>query len=156
RGNPRWIAKPTVAYLWARTVTCKNCRAKVPMLKTRWLSKKAERRVLLTMEPNAEKTGVTFGIEQNVAMKGGNVAQRSEHDRLIGAGTMTRAGVKCPCCGLLSMTMEDIRLEGQAGRLSSQMTSVMVEGPESREYRVPTPRELEVVQCVAQALQTVN
>lgn len=27
-GNPRWIAKPTVAYLWARTVTCKNCRPK--------------------------------------------------------------------------------------------------------------------------------
>lgn len=27
KGNPRWVAKPTVAYLWARTVTCKNCRA---------------------------------------------------------------------------------------------------------------------------------
>ena len=25
--NPRWVAKPTVAYLWARTVTCKSCRA---------------------------------------------------------------------------------------------------------------------------------
>jgi putative DNA methylase len=40
--NPRWVAKPTVAYLWARTVTCKNsaCRATVPLLKTRWLAKK--------------------------------------------------------------------------------------------------------------------
>ena len=25
--NPRWVAKPTVACLWARTVKCKNCRA---------------------------------------------------------------------------------------------------------------------------------
>ena len=25
--NPRWVAKPTVAYLWARTTKCKNCRA---------------------------------------------------------------------------------------------------------------------------------
>ena len=25
--NPRWVAKPPVAYLWARTVQCKNCRA---------------------------------------------------------------------------------------------------------------------------------
>ena len=25
--NPRWVIKPTVAYLWARTVRCKNCRA---------------------------------------------------------------------------------------------------------------------------------
>jgi len=37
--NPRWIGKPTVAYLWARTVTCKACRATVPLLKTRWLCK---------------------------------------------------------------------------------------------------------------------
>ena len=32
--NPRWVAKPSVAYLWARTVTCKNCRATIPLLKT--------------------------------------------------------------------------------------------------------------------------
>ena len=38
--NPRWVAKPTMAYLWARTVTCKNCRATIPLLKTRWLCKK--------------------------------------------------------------------------------------------------------------------
>ena len=31
--NPRWVAKPTVAYLWARTVTCKNCRATIPLLR---------------------------------------------------------------------------------------------------------------------------
>ncbi len=49
--NPRWIAKPTVAYLWARTVTCKQCRATLPLLKTRWLCKKDRKRVLLTMEP---------------------------------------------------------------------------------------------------------
>ena len=28
--NPRWVATPTVGYLWARTVTCKNCRATIP------------------------------------------------------------------------------------------------------------------------------
>ena len=48
--NPRWVAKPTVAYLWARTVTCKQCRATLPLLKTRWLCKKDNKRVLLTME----------------------------------------------------------------------------------------------------------
>jgi REP element-mobilizing transposase RayT len=48
--NPRWVAKPTVAYLWARTVKCKNCRATVPLLKTRWLCKKDRKRVLLTMK----------------------------------------------------------------------------------------------------------
>ncbi|MDP2646898.1 MAG: DUF1156 domain-containing protein, partial [Desulfobacterales bacterium] len=47
--NPRWVVKPTVAYLWARTVACKNCRAVVPLLKTRWLCKKEKKRILLTM-----------------------------------------------------------------------------------------------------------
>ena len=58
--NPRWIAKPTVAYLWARTVTCKQCRATLPLLKTRWLCKKDRKRVLLTMEPKADQTGVVL------------------------------------------------------------------------------------------------
>ena len=44
--KPRWIAKPTVAYLWARTVPCKQCRAILPLLKTRWLCKKDTKRVL--------------------------------------------------------------------------------------------------------------
>ncbi len=37
---PTIDGKPTVAYLWARTVTCKNCRTTIPLLKTRWLCKK--------------------------------------------------------------------------------------------------------------------
>ena len=41
--NPRWVAKPTVAYLWARTVSCKQCRATLPLLKTCWLCKKDAR-----------------------------------------------------------------------------------------------------------------
>ena len=45
--NPRWVAKPTVAYLWARTVRCAGCRAEIPLLKTRWLCHKSTKRVLL-------------------------------------------------------------------------------------------------------------
>src|SRR5437867_3686317 len=76
--------KPTVAYLWARTVTCKNCRATVPLLKTRWLCKKDNKRVLLTMEPKAARTGVVFGVQTEVPAVGGNAAQRREHDKRIG------------------------------------------------------------------------
>jgi putative DNA methylase len=78
--NPRWVAKPTVAYLWAPTVRCKGCRATIPLLKTRWLAKKDNKRVLLTMAPNAEHTGVVFGVETDVPAVGGNVAQRREYD----------------------------------------------------------------------------
>src|SRR6266568_7882904 len=76
RFYPTVDGKPTVAYLWARTVTCKNCRATVPLLKTRWLCKKDKKRVILTMQPNADKTGVIFGVQENVQQPKGNAAQR--------------------------------------------------------------------------------
>ena len=102
--NPRWVAKPTVAYLWARTVSCKQCRATLPLLKTRWLCKKDNKRVLLAMEPNADRTGMVFEVQPDVPQTGGNGAQRREHDKRIGAGTMSRTGGTCPCCGAI-MTM---------------------------------------------------
>lgn len=143
--NPRWIAKPTVAYLWARSVTCKNCRSSVPLLKTRWLCKKGNKRVLLTMQANSTRTGVEFGIHSEVPSQGGNTAQRREHDKKIGAGTMSRAGAKCPCCPAI-MTMEDIRVEGKAGRLGSILTAVVIDLADSKFYRVPTELERAVAQ----------
>ncbi len=151
--NPRWIAKPTVAYLWARSVTCKQCRAALPLLKTRWLCKKERKRVLLTMKPNPERTGVVFGVQTDAPHIGGNAAQRREHDKRSGAGTMSRAGATCPCCGII-MTMQDIRLEGRAGRLGAMMTAVVVNGPQGKEYRLPTERERAVADVTEEQLQT--
>src|SRR4051794_29997350 len=110
RFYPTIDGKPTVAYLWARTVTCKNCRATIPLLKTRWLCKKDNKRVVLTMEPNPERSGVVFGVQDNVPVEGGNAAQRKAFDKQIGAGTMSKSGATCPCCQSI-MTGEDIRLE---------------------------------------------
>ena len=174
--NPRWVAKPTVAYLWARTVKCKNCRSQLPLLKTRWLCKKDRKRVLLTMRcEEVEATGpstpeavrakvaaklaspataatvenpsstkrVIFGIQADVPVSGGNAAQKREYDKRIAGGTMSRAGARCPCCPAI-MTMEDIRAEGMADRRGSVMTAVVVDGPDGKEYRLPTEHELSV------------
>jgi putative DNA methylase len=151
RHDPRWVAKPTVAYLWARTVKCNNCRGTIPLLKTPWLCKKDKKRVLLTMEPNPDKAGVVFGIENNVPVKGGNAAQRREHDRRIGIGTMSRSGAKCACCPTI-MTMEDIRLEGRAGRLGTVNTGVVVNGQDGKRYRLPTEHEIEMAEKATSAL----
>lgn len=141
---PTVDGKPTVAYLWARTVACKNCRATVPLLKTRWLCKKENKRVVLTMTPNADKTGVIFGVLHDVlVLKSGNAAQKREHDKQLGNGTMSRSGVTCPCCGTI-MTMDDIRRESVAGKTSTVMTAVVVEGERSKEYRRPTDEEIKV------------
>jgi len=152
--NPRWIAKPPVAYLWARTVKCKNCRATLPLLKTRWLCKKDKKRVLLTMEPNPDNTGVVFGIETNVPAKGGNTAQRREHDKRIGAGTMSKSGAKCPCCSA-TMTKKDLQVEGRADNIGLNMTAVIVEGRVTKEYRLPTAFEHQIASEASEGLSCV-
>ena len=141
-GNPRWIAKPAVACLWARTVRCGGCRAEIPLLKTRWLCKKPKKRVRLTLEPRPDDGGVDLGIEHGVPEGDGNPAQRREHDRALGAGTMSASGARCPGCGAIATT-KDIRAEGLAGRLGARMTAVVVEGQTGKEYRLPTPVELD-------------
>ena len=139
--NPRWVAKPAVAYLWARTIRCRGCRAEIPLLKTRWLCRKASKRVLLTMAPRADGTGVTFGVADAAAGDDG-------------AGTMHRSGATCPCCGTIS-TMEDMRVEGRAGRMGERMTAVVVDGQQGKEYRLPTEAEIEAAQVSREALETV-
>ena len=152
--KPRWIAKPAVAYLWARTVACKQCRATLPLLKTRWLCKKDRKRVLLTMEPGADRFGVVFGVQNDPSQNGGNATQRREYDRCLGAGTMSRTGATCPCCGAIT-TMADIRFEGRAGRLGAIMTAVVVDGPKGKEYRVPTDHERAVTEVTEEQLQAL-
>ncbi len=152
--NPRWIAKPTVAYLWARTVECKQCRATLPLLKTCWLCKIGGKRVLLTVEPNSERTGFSFDVESAVPQGSGNSVQRKQHDKRIGAGTMSGTGVTCLCCGAI-MTMEDIRLEGCADRLGAVMTAVVVNGPKGKEYRMPTEHERSIANVAEVQLQSL-
>jgi adenine-specific DNA methylase len=134
--------KPTVAYLWARTVRCKGCRASIPLLKTRWLCRKDDKRVVLHMRPNETRTGVEFSVETDVPHGCRGAAQRREHDRRIGGGTMSRSGATCPVCKVAIMTMEDIRVEGRAGQLGTLMTAVVVDGKSGKEYRAPTSREI--------------
>lgn len=146
RFYPTVDGKPTVAYLWARTVRCKNpnCRATVPLLKTRWLCKKASNRVLLTMTPDKEKKGVVFGVQHDVP--------RSREDRQLGAGTLSKSGARCPCCDTIQ-TMDDLRAAGSAGQFAEVMTAVVVDGPRHRDYRAPTATDIEAAKVSESVLK---
>ena len=138
--NPRWIAKPTVAHLWARTVPCSGCRKEVPLLKTRWLCKKGKKRVLLTLTVN--DAGVAFGIDQDASAKAD------------ATGTMSGSGATCPRCGVIA-TMADLRAAGRSGRLGARMTAVVVKGQKGNEYRLPTKKEIEAAEVEADALHHI-
>jgi adenine-specific DNA methylase len=157
--------KPTVAYLWARTVTCKNCRATLPLLKTLWLCRKDNKRYRLDIKKRPDRSGVDFEVVAEPVV-GGNAAQRRAHDQRVGQGTMSRSGAWCPVCGspnTVAMTLGDIRAEGMAGRLGAQMTAVVVNNPsprgrgqgEGKEYHPPTPEELTAAQAASAHIDEV-
>jgi putative DNA methylase len=55
------------------------------------------------------------------------------------------------------MTMEDIRLEGRAGRLGANMITVVVDGPDSKEYRPATNLEIQAAkEAEARETEVVN
>jgi len=136
--------KPAVAYLWARTVECKNCRATIPLLKTLWLCRKANKRVLLTMQPNEMKTGAVFSIDDKVPVAGGNASQKSKLDERLGAATMTASGVKCVCCPAIT-TREDLRYLGKEGKIGYVNYAVVVNSNGYKQYRIPVAEESCVV-----------
>ncbi len=154
RRTPRWVAKPTVAYLWARTVPCKSCRATIPLLKTRWLCRKDGKRVLLEMKPNDALDGVIFIVHRNVPLSVGSAAQRRAADAALGAGTMSRSGVKCPCCPQINGSA-DIRYLAMQGQLHTVMTAVVTDGPSGKEYRLPTRHELIAAEVAGAELDAV-
>lgn len=150
--TPRWVAKPTVAYLWARTVPCKSCRATIPLLKTRWLSKKEDKRVVLEMALNPARDGVTFAVQSAVPEPTGTTAHRKAADKALGGGTMSGSSVACPCCKTLN-TKDDIRYAAMRGNLDAMMTAVVVNGPNGKEYRAPTAEELHAADISPDDLQ---
>ena len=140
--NPRWVMKPTVAYLWARTSRCANCRAEIPLLKTCWLCKRGKKRVLLKIVPQNDRQSVVYQLQLNVPIGAGNATQRREYDKRIDTGTMNRNGATCPCCSAIA-TIKDLRARGQAGLLGRRLIAVVVNGPAGKEYRLPRLEEVD-------------
>ena len=154
--NPRWVAKPVVAYLWARTAECGSCRVKIPLLKTRWLCKKTDpvKRVLLTMRNRSNSDGVVFSVETDVPQGTGSAARKRAHDRVLGAGTMSGSGVECPSCGSVTK-MAELRVQGRAGRLGARMTAVVLDGQTGKEYRAPTEHDIAVARVDPEELDAL-
>ena len=144
---PTVDGQTTVAYLWARTATCKNCRSTIPLLKTTWLVKKGrKKRVVLELTPDEDGRTVVFSTRK--------LDPTEKAGKSVGKGIMSRSGATCPHCGAI-MTMEDLRTEGQAGRLGKVMTTVVEEGENGKEYRLPTEEERRMAAAAEDALDEV-
>lgn len=170
--------EPTVAYLWARTARDKMPPyGRIPLLKTFWLCKKSGRRSALMPMPKEDGSGVDFSLldedffvrdmkklhEKYPHLKSWEVTPENLND-FLNKGTMNRAGVWSPCTGrpgLIALTMEDLRRQGQQGLLGAQMTAVVVEAKNSgkkttfKKYRLPEEKELKAAEVEIEDLEEV-
>ncbi|OQC32220.1 MAG: hypothetical protein BWX70_00668 [Verrucomicrobia bacterium ADurb.Bin070] len=106
-----------VAYLWTRTVTCKNpaCGATVPLVKQTWLCKKKDRYVALKMiAPKGEKQ-VRFEVVEAKTEKGLGF----DPEAFSKAGNAT-----CPFCGTVADS-DYVKAEGCSKSLGFQAMALL-------------------------------
>ncbi len=150
-----------IAYLWARTVRCEspNCGAEIPLMRSFWLCRKANRRRALRYK-------VVKGGPPRVEFE--IFAPKS--DKEVPGGTVTRAKATCLCCNrVLLPDRVRVQLAGQRGGADvvfdskgnriggARMLAVVTLQPDiqGRNYRLPTGRDYEAVWKAQKGLKEI-
>ena len=152
-----------IAYLWARTVQCEGpgCGAEVPLIRSLWLAKKANRSVALQIVPQPTAKRVTFKII--VKQAGGWVEQDDQSQTIRDPkfdGTVRRGSVTCPCCGYTTPVAQ-IRKQlktRHAGTFDARLMCVVSEqkGNKGAQYRTPQPGDETAVEEASQQLLVMS
>ena len=106
-----------VAYLWTRTVTCKNpaCQAEVPLVRQTWLCKKDKRYVALKLVAPKDAKRVRFEAVEATTAKGLGFDPE--------AGSK-RGNATCPFCGTVADSGH-VKAEGCAGRMGQRLMAIV-------------------------------
>ena len=157
-------SKP-IAYLWARTVQCEapNCGAEIPLMRSFWLCKKANRRKALKTKIKRKKAkGEAPEIEFEI------FEPKNEED--LQTGTVSRAKAKCLACGsVLPPDRVCAQLAAQKGGADvvfnskgertggSRLLAVVTlkPGEPGRHYRLPKDRDYQAVSKAMKHLEKV-
>jgi len=153
-------ARP-IAYLWTRTVRCEapNCGAEIPLVRSFWLAKKANRRRALRYHverPKAKPPQVVLEVFE----------PKSESE--VPRGTVSRAKAACPACNIV-LPPERVRAQLAARRGGADvifdetgrrmggarlLAVVTLQDEErGRRYRLPTGADYRAVWKASQALE---
>jgi len=112
-----------VAYLWTRTVRCKNpsCGAVVPLVRQTWLCKKNGRYIALKVTPDQEKKRPRFSVVSSLVRTEKEAIEQFGFD----PGKFSRGGnASCIFCGTVA-TSDYVKQEGQAKRMDKQLMAVV-------------------------------
>ena len=164
--------KPTVAYLWARTIPCQDpqCGGTVPLLKTLWVCKKPEKTLpdtpenrerpdFLRLKKTKNQTKVIINAKRALKLLPDKETKRVRFEIVapkdgneIGKPTMSRASAKCPFCGS-KQPGDYIKRCGQEGKLNAQMTAVVYQETYGKEYRSSTQVDIDAANISEEVLE---
>ena len=171
---PMIDGKKTVAYLWARTVPCQDpqCGATIPLLKTLWLCKKAEKILkdtpenqnrpdFLRLKKNKNQTKVVINGQRALKLCPDPetkqvcfeiIAPKKTTD--VGKPTMSGATAICPFCKS-QQPGNYIKRCGHEGKLKTQITTVIYQEEYGKEYRSPAQTEIRAADVAKKALRAI-
>lgn len=155
-------AKP-IAYLWARTVRCEapNCGAEIPLLRSFWLCKKANRR-------RALKSSISRNAGAPPIIDFDIFEPKSERD--VQAGTVSRAKATCLACNMVLSTDRvraqlssqrggaDPLFDGAGRRIGGARILAVValrSGEPGRHYRLPAAYDYQPIWNAAKRVQAI-
>lgn len=124
-----------IAWLWARTVKCPNpvCGAEMPLVRSFTLSTREGGNAWV--EPIIDHSSKAVRFE--IRTRGGSPVP----------GTVTRLGAKCLICSNI-VSLDYVRSEGKAGRISAQLMAIVAEGRRGRTYVNPLPDHQQIAHGV--------
>jgi len=126
-----------VAYLWTRTVKCKNpdCKAAVPLLRQTWLCKKENRYVALKVEPDQKTKRPKF----TVISSNKKTEKEAIKEFCFDPADFSKGGnAVCVFCGAVCDS-DYVKSEGKEKRIDRQLMAVVCtrEGQRGKIYLAP-------------------
>ena len=165
--------KPTVAYLWARTVPCQDpqCGATVPLLKTLNICTKAEKTLkdtpehrnrpdFLRIKKSKNQTKVIINSKRDLKLCPDYETKRVHFKTVVpqnndvGTPTMSGSTAHCPFCDS-QQPADYIKRCGREGKLKAQITAVVYKAKYGKEYRPPTSEEIDAAEIPTEVLKAI-
>ncbi|MYK18724.1 DUF1156 domain-containing protein [Candidatus Poribacteria bacterium] len=169
--------KPTVAYLWARTIPCQDpqCGATIPLLKTLWLCKKTEKTLkdtpenrqrpdFLRLKKTRNQTKVIINARRALKLCPDLTTKHvrfeiSTPKNVDDVGKPTMSATKaikaiCPFCDS-QQPADYIKRCGHENKLRVQMTAVVYKEEYSKEYRLPRQGEIDKAEIPTEELKAI-
>jgi len=137
---PDGTTAPVIAWIWARTVNCRNpaCGIEMPLVRSWWLGKKKGKEAYVVPKVVSDPTHPSL-MRVNFSIAHDPRGPKS-------GGTMPgRQGAVCIACRAV-VSKDHIKAEGMAGRMGTALVATVAEGPRQRIYLPPTTDHIAAAQ----------